>query len=237
MTLPSLPSMETIGERLRVIFPEGTPNRGYCTREIAARTVYVMLYIGAVEGADRWLAPSHVYRMMVEQAREQSDQARTEYGVRAGQRTYNPAGQRWYADNTREPIRDETLKEGLGQLGVLVLRLGIPTTSNRPRYALARGFAALFDPAIGDPEVESRIAEWQRQHLSASALVRIQIIRRGAATAPEKVLVTFPNGETRRMEAGPSSIISKAFIEQFATRFLENPAVVWLSESGNRERQ
>jgi len=36
------------------------------------------------------------------------------------------------------------------------------------------------------------------------------------------------------MEPGPSSVISKAVIEDFAQRFLEEPAVVWLSESRNQ---
>jgi hypothetical protein len=47
------------------------------------------------------------------------------------------------------------------------------------------------------------------------------------------VLVTFPSGETRQLAPGPSSIISQAVIEVFAKRFLEKPAVLWPSESGN----
>jgi hypothetical protein len=47
------------------------------------------------------------------------------------------------------------------------------------------------------------------------------------------VLVTFPSGETCQLAPGPSSIISQAVIEVFAKRFLEKPAVLWLSESGN----
>jgi hypothetical protein len=34
--------------------------------------------------------------------------------------------------------------------------------------------------------------------------------------------------------AGPSSVIAKAVIEQFAPRFLKKPHVLWLSESGNK---
>jgi hypothetical protein len=50
MDLPPLLTVPHIQTRLFDIFPEGTPNRGYCTREIAAKTVFVMLYIGAIEG-------------------------------------------------------------------------------------------------------------------------------------------------------------------------------------------
>ena len=33
---------------------------------------------------------------------------------------YSPSGTRWYADNTREPIRDETLREGLMAVGAVI---------------------------------------------------------------------------------------------------------------------
>jgi len=41
--LPALCKRSTVQERLRMIFPEGTPNRIYCVREIAAATVFTML--------------------------------------------------------------------------------------------------------------------------------------------------------------------------------------------------
>ena len=63
MPLPALPAVADIHERLQAIFPEGTANRNYVTREIAAKTVFVMLYVGAVEGAERWLRPDQVTRM------------------------------------------------------------------------------------------------------------------------------------------------------------------------------
>ncbi len=37
-----------IQRRLQIIFPDGTPQRTYLTRAMAARTIFVMLYIGAV---------------------------------------------------------------------------------------------------------------------------------------------------------------------------------------------
>ncbi len=49
------------------------------------------------------------------------------------------------------------------------------------------------------------------------------------------VVVTFPNGETRRMKPGPSSTITKAVAEDFTRRFLQYPGVLWVSESGQRE--
>jgi hypothetical protein len=69
--MPSLPSYvprELVAERLPLILPKGTPNRPYCVRELAASTAFTALYIRAVEGANRYLGPVHVYRMTAEQA-------------------------------------------------------------------------------------------------------------------------------------------------------------------------
>ena len=88
--------------------------------------------------------------------------------------------------------------------------------------------------ASGAEALEARISAWQKKHLNAGALARIAIVRRGAAAGGDHQLVTFPNGETRRMSAGPSSDISKAVIEVFAPTFLVKPGVITLSESGNK---
>lgn len=146
---------------------------------------------------------------------------------------FQPLGEPWYADNTREPIRDETLR-GLIQVGAVIVRQGIPTTSGKGRYALTAEFAALFDPDLQDDVLDEAIARWQAKHLSASALARIQIARRGAVAVSGRVTVTFPNGETRQLAPGPSSVISKAVIEEFGPRFLAQPAVILLSESESK---
>lgn len=234
MTLPALLPIPTIEERLRLIFPEGTTNRPYLTRQMTARTIFVMLYIGAIEGTNRWLAPKQVYLMTEEQSSLQSDEGRCRYAERSEKSGFAPSGRRWYADNTREPVRDETLREGLMRVGAVVMRPGIPTTSGKPRYALQPDFARLFDPALASAALSTAIEEWQTVHLAATSLARIQIMRHGAATMASKVQVTFPNGETRQLEAGPSSIISKAVVEEFAPRFMSQPAVILLSESGNK---
>src|SRR5690606_6077038 len=139
----------------------------------------------------------------------------------------------WYADNTREPIRDETLRDGLVAIGAVTQREDLPTTSGLPRYALKADFVSLFDPALDGEALERAIGEFQQKHLSKGALARVTILRAGAAAGSAGVLVTFPSGETRSLAPGPSSFIAQAVIEVFAKRFLEQPAVLWLSESGN----
>ena len=228
--LPPYAPRELISQRLQAIFPEGIENRNYCTRDLSASTVFAALYIGAVEGFDGVLGPVHVYRMTNEQAADPSDEARHAY-VATIRRKKAVGGVRWYADNTREPIRDETLRDGLVAVGAVVRR-ALATTSGLPRYVLRGEFAALFDPALTDADLMNAIAAFQAKHLSRTALTRVAIVLAGAAASTASVLVTFPNGLTRNLAPGPSSVISKAVVEVFAKRFLEQPVVLWLSESG-----
>lgn len=232
--LPPYVPREVVAGRLPLIFPEGTPNRTYCVRELAASAVFAALYIGAVEGAGRYLGPVHVYRMTSEQAAKAAGADREAYASAVLRRNGQIPGARWYADNTREPIRDETLRDGLVAIGAVVRRDDLATTSGLPRYALTADFAELFDPALQGEALEAAIAAFQSSHLSKSALARVTIMRAGAAATSGGVLVTFPNGETRQLAPGPSSFIAQGVIEVFAKRFLKSPAVLWLSESGNK---
>ena len=213
--LPLLPEIPEIQARLQAIFPEGFPRRNYCVREMAARTVFVMLYVGAIQGTGTWIGPKHVVRMGDGQAANRADEARSTY---AGviERPGTAAPDHWYQDNTREPIRDETLRDGLVRAGAVVTRVGLATTSSKPRYALQSAFAGLFDPALQGEVLATAVTVWQDHHLSAGSLARVRLRGRAAATAGSKVLVTLPNGETRQMEAGPSSIITRAVVEVFA---------------------
>jgi len=196
MKLPPLPSRVEVHRRLQLIFPEGTPHRNFCIREMAASTTFVMLYIGAVEGSGRYLGPKHVYRMSDEQAEMTSDDERLDYAKEVLIPGYSPSFRTWYADNTREPIRDETLRRGLIAVGAATER-SLPTTSPRPRYALTSGFAELFQPDLDGKALIAAITIWQKSNLTIEALRRIEILRHSAAVRPdEDVLVTFPNGET-----------------------------------------
>ena len=155
--LPLLLEVPKIHRRLLQIFPEGTPQRTYCTREMAARTVFVMLYIGAIEGSGMWTAPKHVYRMGPGQAAHRSDQDRQAYIAAVEKRGSELPMGRWFQDNTREPIRDETLRDGLVRVGAVVTRPGLATTSSKGRYALQSAFASLFDPTLEDTRSRPRL--------------------------------------------------------------------------------
>ena len=224
----------TIQERLQLIFPDGTSNREYLIREMAAKAVFVMLYAGAVEGSDRWIRPDQVGRMTDEQAARMTQTEREAWLLESMSRSRGDIPGRWYSVNTREPIRDETLRNGLVEVGAVVVRPGLATTSPEPRYALADQFAALFDPVPGGPELNDAIKQWQDTNLSAAALARVAIVRQGAVSQDQQVPVRLPNGEVRNMAPGPSSLITKAVLEEFVPRFLVQPGLIWLSESGNQ---
>ena len=234
MTLPPWVSTDEVQRRLLMIFSEGSEVRDFCTRESGVRTVFVMLYVGAVQGAGRAIIPKHVYRMSDEQAARTSDAERLAYASEARKPGFLALGTTWYADNSRESVRDETIRNGLLVVGAARSDASIPTTSNLPRYALDPEFAALFDPTLSGDALSMAINSWQAAHLSAAALASIALRRAGAVGEAVGVSVTFPSGETRRMGSGLSSVITKAVIEEFAPRFLTKPAVLWVSESGRK---
>lgn len=229
--LPRVPPLKTIQKRLPLIFSEGVEHRNYCVREMAARTIWVMLYAGAVEGFDRWARPSMITDMTDRQAAVLELDARNRWhAIARSQKKKRPANS-WYAANSREPIRDETIRLGLIPAGAIIERTGLATTSSLPKYALTREFAALFDETLVGRALVATIASWQESNLNKAALARVTLLKKGISEAADTVLVRFPNGNTRTLAPGPSSVICKAVIEEFAGRYLEKPAVLWLSES------
>lgn len=234
MSLPPLPTWLDIHARLPVIFPEGSANRDHSIWEISARTIFVMLYVGAIEGAKIWIRPDQVTRMTNAQAAQTNDNARLEWAKASVRPSKADVPGRWYAVNTRESIRDDTIRYALIQNGAVIERPGLSTTSPAGRYALQAEFAELLAPDLEEATFIAKAAAWRAKHLNAGALARIAIVRKGAAGGGEYELVTFPNGETRRMKTGPSTDISKAVIEIFAPKFLQKPGVIALSESGNK---
>lgn len=140
----------------------------------------------------------------------------------------------WYAANSREPIRDETIRTGLIPLQAVVVRQGVPTTSSKPTYALQKEFSKLFAKELEGEVLLTAVEKWQRAHLSKVAITRMRLMKDYASDDFQRVQIKFPDGATRKLEPGPSSLISKAVIEKFAPRFLKKPKVLWLSESGNK---
>lgn len=234
MSLPPVLSWQDIHARLPTIFPEGSANRDHSIWEISAKTMFVMIYAGAVEGTNLWIRPDQVTRMTTAQAQQTDDIARLAWAKDSIRPSKADVPGRWYAVNTRESIRDDTIRYALIVNGAVIERPGLATTSPAGRYALHGDFAALMAPDLDEVTFIAKAAAWREKHLNKGALARIAIVRKGAAGGGDYELVTFPNGETRRMSTGASADISKAVIEVFAPKFLQKPGVIALSESGNK---
>lgn len=229
-----LPTLDVIRARLGRIFPPGSTARSWAIAERAARSVYVFLYAFAVEGvSNNRVRPAMVTTMSDAQAAITGPAERQTWWDRA-RRPRRPGEAiegRWYAENTREPIRDETFR-AWAQHGAL-LEDQIPTTSAAPRYRLARDFADLFNPALDGSSLDDAIDQWQRSHLTPSARARTALIRRHA-TAAAGVAVRFPDGTSRILAMGPSTGLAQATVEEFSARFLRRPIVLAVTESRQR---
>lgn len=193
-----------------------------------------MLYAGAVERRDYWLRPDQASRMTDAVAQQLTDDERLAWTVSSTKPGKGEIPGRWYAVNTRESIRDDTIRYSLIPNGAVIERSGLPTSSPLGRYALQAEFAQLFDPSLDEATFLAKAEAWREKHLNTGALARIAINRRGAVEAGERVLVIFPNKETRALVPGPSTDITKAVVEVFAPTFLTKPGVISLSESGNK---
>jgi BsuBI/PstI restriction endonuclease domain/BsuBI/PstI restriction endonuclease HTH domain len=143
-----------------------------------------------------------------------------------------PNGPAWYADNSRETLRDETFPAWLDH-GALRDRPGLATTSSRPRWALAAAFADLFDPALEGDALDNAIDAWRATHMSPGDRFRIATLRE-RDRAGHAVVVRLPGGETRSLEPGVASTILRGVLEQWAPARLSDPVVLTISEPGDK---
>ena len=224
MSFPPLLPVEEIRNRLLAIFPDGIPNRQHIIKPNTARVVFCSLYIGAVEGTDRWFAPRHLYRMTPELSVVSDPDVRLAFYTKVPRSSEAS----WYADNSREGARDEGVRQGLIPLNAMVKRQGVDTTSSKGRYALHPDFAALFDPALTGAALNAAIANWQGSYLTGAARARAAL---AGTMDDEGITVHHPQGGSTVLPPGESPLITKAVVEEFARRFLTKPAVVWISDS------
>ncbi len=234
--LPSLASIEAIQAKLESIFPKAFPDRGDLVSQMAARVIFVFLYGGFIGAIGRYLRPSFIYHFTAEQSKKTSRADRiawTETAHRSGNR---PAGKRWYADTSKEPIRDDLIRNRLIPIGAVGRSVGNDhsRTSSVPIYFLAQDFAALFDPDCNPNQCAAKIAAWLREHLSTSALQRMALSAHGAERNAGDLLVELPNGERVKLASGASNLIVKCLIENFAKIHLKKPAVLWISASDKK---
>jgi BsuBI/PstI restriction endonuclease domain/BsuBI/PstI restriction endonuclease HTH domain len=217
------PTLDEVQHWLPELFPLGMTRRNWLINANAARTVFVMLYCLAVEGNNRWIGPKAVVEMSDRQAEREDLPLRVGYLDRISKKGEKADGRPWLARDSREGIREAL--DALKNVGALVL-LPMATTADRGRYALTADFAALFDPTLSSTERKAEVAAWREAHLSPAELARLAIRVAQASTT-----VTLPDGTTEALSPGPSQPIIKGVIEQFARRFLKEPAVLSISDS------
>jgi hypothetical protein len=201
---------------------------------MASRVIFVFLYGGFIEGKIRFLRPSHIYFFTEEQAKLTSAPNRNQWLSMATRPGYRAQGKRWYADNSRESIRDDLMRNQLLRLGIVHKLSGHAVTSSLPTYYLSKDFAELFDPELNDKDLAAAACKWQNNYLNPANLQRMTLRAKGIQAMKGDVLIDMPDGTRIRISGGPSSIIIKGLIEDFTARNMQTPAVLWLSASDKK---
>lgn len=236
---------EIAEERLAWIFPR-TAFDSTMSGPLAAWAVASLIYMDAVAPEDDdppvWSRPTTpLWQQQNILADRTSDEDRLRWREAAlrSKQAYETLLQDWdveveprYRENSRETMRDEVLKAWLEHNAVRQ-QAGLPTTSNKPRWALEGHFADLFDPSLEGDELTAAIEAWNEEHLDAGARLRAHLARESASAA-HSVTVTLPDGKVRTLEHGNSSQILKGVIEEWAPRRLTEPVVLTISEPGDK---
>ncbi len=232
--LPALVSVDEMQRRLAAIFPAAFPDRSILVGRMAAHVVFVFIYGGFIEGSGRLLRPSLVYFFTAKQATQTTSEQRFAWLATAFKPGHRPSGKRWYADTSRESIRDDLMRNRLLAMGIIGREEGVATTSSAPVYFLRSAFAELFDVSLKGPALHAAIEAWRSTHLAPSTLKRMTLKAQGALRRKGDVYIDLPDGTRTRVSAGPSSPILQAMVEKFAPRWLLNPVVLWISASDKK---
>ncbi|MFF6801120.1 BsuBI/PstI family type II restriction endonuclease [Streptomyces sp. NPDC012616] len=242
--LPALlPSREAYQQRLELILPSSVTGVTYTANPAAAALAFTAMYVGAVDNVHP-IRPTTVTWMSDAVAAHREDEERKAYYTaaisKAGEKAVKDLctaseydrGDSWYANNSREPVRDESIN-ALKENGAILVLTDIPTTSARPRYTLEPGFAALLSPELTGDDLTDAIAQWQATHLTPTGRRRAALLSDPSRSAGS-VVVHLPGGGTRTLHPGASSLILKGVVEQFAIAKLQLPNVIFISQSGEK---
>lgn len=229
-TLPPFAPLPFVRDRLSLIFPESFPDRSILVGEMATRMVFVCLYGAFIEGMERYFRPSTVIRFGHPQAEKNTNEDRLLWIATCHTPGYKAADQ-WYADNTREPLRDDLIRNRAIPVGLIVKREGVPTTSPAPIYCLAKSFSALFDPSLDDASLTELIANWQEQNLNPMILKRMRLLRRTGSKEGQVTVALPTTNMTLRLPPGEASVITRDVCEELLKKIMITPVVVHISTS------
>lgn len=235
MNLPPLPTLDQIQDRVNAIFPDNFPDRRILTGDMMARALFVAMYGGFTESGKRFFRPSTVIRFSLEQAALVGETDRLAWLSTCQTPGHKPLGKQWYADNTREPLRDDLIRNRAVPIGLVIKRQGVPPTSPAPIYALSDDFAQLLSPALDGHDLEAAIHAWQERALNPMTLKRMKLLARGVTEKLGQVSVTLPTtNRVLRLAAGEASVITRDVCEDLATRLMNTPVVLHVSISDQK---
>jgi hypothetical protein len=233
--LPHLPALSEVSARLQTIFPETFPDRSILVGDMAARMTFVALYGGFIDGNNRWFRPSTVINFTREQAELVSDTDRQQWLSACHAPGYEPQGKPWYAPNTREPLRDDLLRNRAIPMGIVQKREGKAITSPAPIYSLSAPFSRLLDPALTGEDLEEAISVWQEKYLDTMTLKRAALLAQGVKAKSGQVVINLPGQDkTLRLGTGEAATITKAVCEVMGPWMFEHPVVVHVSHSDKK---
>lgn len=230
INLPAFVPLEFVRKRLSEIFPESFPDRSILVSEMAARLVFVALYGAFIEGEGRFFRPSTIIRFGLPQSEMASEHERLLWMAQCQAPGYKATGQ-WYADNTREPLRDDLIRNRAIPMGLIRKREGVATTSPAPIYCLSIGFAALFNPLLSEAELAELISRWQDKNLDPMVLQRMRLLKRTNSREGDVSVVLPSPTITLRLSSGDASVITRDVCESLFRKIMIEPVVVHVSTS------
>lgn len=239
---------EEIHARLLRVFPREAFDP-VLSNPLAASALAAMLYADAIVPDDgpvpdgaTWARPSLCLWMSEEIYRHDSEEERAAWrqaALRSRRHAETVEAEwgedsvrRWYADNTRETLRDETFPKWLDH-GAIRDRPGVATNSSAPRWAATEGFASLFDAALDGEALDVAIEAWRETRMSPGDRFRIATLRHRDHAA-HAVEIRLPDGTVRHLEPGDASRILQGVVEKWAPARLIDPVVLSISEPGEK---
>jgi hypothetical protein len=228
-------------ERLELVLPHQITGVTATANPAASAVAFVAMYVGAI-GEHAPIRPSTVTWMSDAVAAKRTEAERRAY-YRAAMRGEKEVasfcdeitverGKIWYANNSREPVRDESIDALINNGAVLNIRTDLSTNSPLARYTLDPEFAALLSPDLVGEQLEQAVEQWRSTHLSPTGRRRAQL-RRDPARNSKSVPVNLPGAGVRQLHPGASSWILKGVAEQFSAH-LREPNVLFISQPGEK---
>lgn len=149
------------------------------------------------------------------------------------QTTWGVSADPWYATNSRESVRKGIYILG-EQYGAMSQGGGVNTNAGDARWIMRRSFAELFNPALEGPELTAAINTWTDTAMDPEQRLRAFAARDRRSNAAS-ISVVLPDGDTRQLSPGESSLLLKGVIEVWAVQRLLEPAILTISEPGNKK--